>query len=530
MPDLWETRTNMVLLRRREHLDGGGEKRREKQHQSGKLTAMERICLLLDPNSFVEIDGLWATDPGASSLGNTHIYPGDGVFIGWGTIEGRKVCVAAEDFTVVGGTLGTSHARKIARLQRMALDMRVPVIFLNDSGGARIEEGINALSGYGEIFQNHVRASGVIPQISAVLGPCSGGACYSPALCDFIFMVKDISHMFITGPGVVESVLGTRPTLEELGGAMMHSEKSGCVHALYNDEAACLKGIRTLLSYLPSSSDQVPSGHDFSLPEDLLNPETVKKAGERLRSLVPEQSRQTYDMHQVIAHLTDPGEPLFELQKHFAPNVITGFSRINGRVTGLIANQPMQLGGALDCDASDKMARFIRFCDCFGIPLLTLVDVPAFLPGTRQEQMGIIRHGAKILYAYSEAQVPKITLILRKAYGGAYIAMNSKNMGADLVYAWPIAEIAVMGAEGAVPILHRRELAESEDPKAFLEQKKLEYDELFANPDIAQSRGYIDEVILPEETRERLCRAFDFLSDKYAVKRAGTKRHGNIPL
>ena len=493
---------------------------------------MERIELLLDPGSFVETDPCMATDEGASVEGNPKIFPGDGVITGWGRINGRKVCVSADDFTVVGGTLGKTHSRKIARLQDLALHMRVPVIFLNDSGGARIEEGINSLSGYGEMFRRHVAASGVIPQICAILGPCSGGACYSPALCDFIFVVKDISKMFITGPAVVESVLGQRPTLDELGGAIMHSEKSGCAHALYNDEASCLQGIRKLLSYLPENCEQQPPCMDNQPKQTDIQPSHQGVKDMSWQQIVPDQERKAYDMHLVIEKLMDPGADLFEIHMHFAPNVIVGFSYLGGHVTGVIANQPLWLGGSLDVDASDKIARFIRFCDCFRIPLLSLVDVTAFLPGTDQEQRGIIRHGAKILYAYAEAGVAKITVIIRKAYGGAYIAMNSRTMSADLVYAWPIAQIAVMGSEGAVRILHKKELQKLEDPAPRIEELKAAYEEQFLNPDMAEAKGYVDEVILPEETRERLINAFSFLEDKNKrpLPPGKEKFHGNIPL
>lgn len=520
---MWEEKIEQVTQKRLRHLEGGGSARIERQHQNGKLTAWERLEYLLDADSFVELNGCMETDTSASSFGKSAAYPGDGVLTGWGLINGRKVCVAAEDFTVIGGTLGVTHARKIAALQDLALQMQVPILFLNDSGGARIEEGINALSGYGEIFSRHVKASGIIPQICAILGPCSGGACYSPALCDFIFCVRNISKMFITGPAVVESVLGSRPTLEELGGAEMHSSKSGVVHALFNDEISCLKGIRTLLSYLPSNNRELPLENSAVL--------SPRRPGPSFPQLVPDNVRKAYDMHPVIDRIMDP-VPFFEIQKHFAKNAIVGFAYLNGRVTGVIANQPLETGGSLDCDASDKIARFVRFCDCFHIQLLTLVDVPAFLPGKEQEQKGIIRHGAKILYAYSEAQVPKITVILRKAYGGAYIAMNSKTMSADFVYAWPIAEIAVMGAEGAVGILYKKELARSNHPGEDFDRLKNEYEKNFLNPDIAEKKGFVDQVILPEETRDTLIRAFDFLECKNRPDAAsfGTRRHGNIPL
>ncbi|MDD3796079.1 MAG: acyl-CoA carboxylase subunit beta [Lachnospiraceae bacterium] len=520
---MWNEKIEKLKKQRILHAAGGGTDKIEQQHNKGKLTALERIYYLLDENSFTELNGCMETDASASSFGKGRIYPGDGVITGWGMVQGRRVCIAAEDFTVIGGTLGVAHAKKIAALQDLALTMKLPILFLNDSGGARIEEGINALSGYGEIFQRHVKASGVIPQICAILGPCSGGACYSPALCDFIFCVKNTSKMFITGPAVVESVLGSRPTLEELGGADMHSTTSGVVHALYDDEVSCLLGIRTLLSYLPANHTELP-------PSLFSSNDVLERYHTRpLEEIVPDNSRKAYDMHQVIDYLTDD-VPFFEIQKHFAKNAITGFAYLNRQVIGVVANQPLWLGGSLDCDSSDKIARFIRFCDCFHIPLLTLVDVPAFFPGKEQEQKGIIRHGAKILYAYSEAVVPKITLIMRKAYGGAYIAMNSKTMGADLVYAWPIAEIAVMGAEGAVGILYKKQLAGSSQPKQEMERLRAEYEASFLNPDIAEKKGFVDEVILPGETRGRLIRAFEFLSSKQTLSDPSGKRHGNIPL
>ncbi len=517
---MWDEQNRKLDAVRRQANAPGGTERIEKQHRSGKLTARERIDLLLDPESFTEVASSMMSDQGASLSLGARQYRGDGVVTGWGKIDGRFVCVAAEDFTVVGGTLGRIHAQKIARIQDKALQMHVPIIFINDSGGARIDEGIHSLSGYGEVFTRHIRSSGVIPQISVILGPCSGGACYSPALCDFIFAVQDISKMFITGPAVVESVLGSRPSMEELGGALMHSEKSGCLHALYKDEASCLAGVRKLLSYLPSCNQEkaARSTHVY------------EPAQVDWKSVVPDQERHVYDMHHVIKGLMDQGEELFEIQKHFAKNVIVGFSRLNGSVTGIVANQPLWLGGAIDCDASDKIARFVRFCDCFQIPVLTLVDVPAFLPGVDQEQKGIIRHGAKIIYAYAEASIPKITVLVRKAFGGAYIAMNSKGIGADYVYSWPIAQIAVMGAEGAVEILYRHELEQAEDRQAVLDARKAEYEERFMNPDIARDSGYIDEVIRPEETRDILIRSFSFLENKERMDPSTGKRHGNIPL
>lgn len=545
---MWQDRLERLEKNRADHHKAGGEKRIARQHERGKMTAIERIEHLLDEGSFRELFACRKTDGSASPLGSRGIYAGDGVITGWGKINSRSVCVAADDFTVIGGTMGTVHAKKILALQDLALKRGVPIIFLNDSGGARIEEGINALTGYGEMFRRHVQASGKILQICAIMGPCSGGACYSPALCDFIFCVKGTSNMFITGPDVVESVLGKRPDMEELGGASMHATRSGVAHALFDDEASCLDGIRTLLDYLPSNCDELAmelvaeevgnSGDNLSgsngLQSTVLREDTedlAQRIGHRtvtresLMKIVPDNSRQGYDMHKLIQVICDY-LPFFEIQKHFAPNAITGFAWLHGRVTGIIANQPMSMGGSLDVDASDKIARFIRFCDCFHIQLLTLVDVPAFLPGTDQEQKGIIRHGAKIIYAYAEATVPKVTLIVRKAYGGAYIAMNSRSLGADMVFAWPIAEIAVMGAEGAIHILHRRELAESADPAADIERWKQEYEDIFANPDIAEDQGFVDDVIFPEETRERLIGAFELLGEGQETGFV----HGNIPM
>ena len=524
---MWNDRIEQIKQNRELHHAGGGPQRTERQHASGKLTAWERIDALLDPDSFTEIGTGMITDVSASAIGRPKAYPGDGVLTGWGTIDGRTVCVAADDFTVAGGTLGVAHAKKIIRLQDLALEMKVPIIFLNDSGGARIEEGISSLSGYGDMFQRHVKSSGVIPQICAVLGPCSGGACYSPALCDFIFVVNEISRMFITGPAVVEAALGKRPSFEELGGALMHSRVSGVSHALYNDEISCLKGIRKLLSYLPSHCGQLPPAASGGSQSTASHEQRYS-----FQDIVPDSERKAYDMRLVIENLMDLDAPLFEIQKHFAPNAIIGFSYLNGKVTGVVANQPIALGGALDCDASDKIARFVRFCDCFRIPILTLVDVPAFLPGTDQEQKGIIRHGAKILYAFSEATVAKITVLIRKAFGGAYIAMNSKTLGADFVYAWPIAQVAVMGAHGAVNILYRKQLEASSRPEADFQRYEKSYEERFLNTDIAEQRGFVDDVILPEETRGRLIRAYACLEAKNSagLGDGSVKKHGNIPL
>ena len=559
---MWNDRIALLLEERKKHEEAGGQARIRRQKARGKMTATERIEYLLDEGSFQELNALRSTDLSASPIGSRGSFPGDGVLCGWGTIDGRSVCVAADDFTVIGGTMGAVHARKITALQDLALRRRVPIIFLNDSGGARIEEGINSLTGYGEMFRRHVKSSGVIPQICAILGPCSGGACYSPALSDFIFCVRDSSNLFITGPDVVESVLGRRPELEELGGAEMHAQKSGVAHLLYDDEKSCLSGIRTLLSFLPASCFENPpeigsqsgkeakegirereieidleekverestglgNGRAVSQPDRLPDrKESSLSLRKRLLSIVPDNPRQTYDMHSLIREILDP-LPCFEIQEAFARNVIILFGVLDGQVIGVVANNPAVMGGSLDVDASDKIARFVRFCDSFHIPLLTLVDVPAFLPGTEQEQKGIIRHGAKILYAFSEASVPRISLIVRKAYGGAYIAMDSKPLGSDFVYAWPIAEIAVMGPDGAVRILHRKELQASEDKAALEASFRKEYEEIFLNPDIARDQGYVDDVILPEETRERLIASFAFLGSDPAPG----FRHGNIPL
>lgn len=522
---MWNDRISLLLEERKKHAEAGGQARIQRQKARGKMTAIERIEYLLDEGSFQELNALRPTDLSASPMGSRGSFPGDGVLTGWGEIDGRPVCVAADDFTVIGGTLGSVHAKKITALQDLALSRKVPIIFLNDSGGARIEEGINSLSGYGEMFRRHVKSSGVIPQICAILGPCSGGACYSPALSDFIFCVRETSSLFITGPDVVESVLGKRPDLEELGGAAMHAQKSGVAHFIYDDEKGCLDGIRILLSFLPGNCYENPPEKLCRSKAETGGEKTGLSVRERLLQIVPDNPRQTYDMHLLIKEILDP-ESLFEIHASFAQNALVLLGTLKGTVIGVIANNPSVMGGSLDVDASDKIARFIRFCDAFHIPLLTLVDVPAFLPGIAQEQKGIIRHGAKIPYAYSEASVPRITLIVRKAYGGAYIAMDSKPLGSDFVYAWPIAEIAVMGPDGAVRILHRKELQSSEDPKTLEAVFRKEYEETFLNPDIARDEGYVDDVLLPEETRDRLAASFAFLGSD----RDPHFRHGNIPL
>lgn len=539
----WEEALHDLDERRGKASMGGGKLKIDKQHEQGKLTARERIDILLDKGTFVEVDGFIESRIDDFDLDKRRV-PGDGVVTGYGEIDGRLVFVASEDFTVIGGTLGEYHSFKITRLQDMAMAMKAPFICINDSGGARIEEGISSLSGYSGMFLRHTKASGMIPQIAVLLGPCSGGACYAPAICDFIFMVKDISKMFITGPNVVKTVINEEVTVEELGGAEVHAKKSGVSHFTYDTEAECLMGVRKLLAYLPSSfEDTAPVIRPVTEKESLLfsvnkmlsklplrKNALAKKESipcSKLKDIVPDNSRVAYDVKKVIACIADAGS-FFEVQKEFAPNVVVGFARMDGESVGFVANQPSQMCGSLDYHASDKMARFIRFCDCFNIPLVTLVDVPAFLPGTAQEHNGIIRHGAKVLYAYSEATVPKISVIMRKAYGGAYIAMNSKEMGADMVYAWPIAEIAVMGADGAVNIAFKRKIKAAPNPEAMRTQCKKEYEERFLNPYVAAARGYVNEVIRPDETRDKVLKALKALKTKKVD--VPQKKHGNIPL
>ena len=504
------------LNQRRERAVNGNAERIAKQHASGKMTARERLDVLFDKGTFVEVNDFVesrAVDFGMEKKRT----PGDGVVTGYGKINGRTVFASSQDFTVNGGALGETHAKRICRIMDMAYDMKAPYVSINDSGGARIEEGIDALNGYGEIFARNTRASGVIPQISVIMGPCAGGACYSAALCDFIFMVYEKSFMFITGPAVIKTVTQEEVTTEALGGAKMHSEVSGVAHFAYSDDSSCLRDVRRLLSYLPQNADEKPPVEDGVLVDDCT----------RLMQLVPDNRKRGYDVKEVIFSMIDDGS-FMEVQPEYAKNAVVGFARLNGECIGVIANQPIYLGGTLDFNASDKIARFVRFCDCFHIPLLTFVDVPAFLPGTAQEFNGIIRHGAKILYAYSEARVPKVTVILRKAYGGAYIAMCSKGLGADFVFAWPIAEIAVMGAEGAVNIVAKKIIQAAPDPEAERKAQIEAYEQKFLNPYIAAAHGYIDQVILPEETRMKIAAAFEMLKSKNVP---GTpKRHGNIPL
>jgi len=509
---------NELIEKRKKVELGGGESATAKQHESGKLTARERILKLLDANSFVEMDAF--VEHRCVNFGmEKKTAPGEGVITGYGTIDGRLVYVFAQDFTVIGGSLGEMHAAKIVKAQEAALKVGAPIIGINDSGGARIQEGVDALAGYGRIFYNNTIASGVIPQISVILGPCAGGAVYSPALTDFIFMVENTSKMFITGPQVIETVTGEKVSAEQLGGAMTHNSVSGVAHFLDSDEDACIVKIKHLLSFLPQNNlENAPA---FDTQDDLNRIDTV------LNEIIPENPNKAYDMKQVISTLADRGEFL-EYQPYFAENIITGFMRINGKSVGVIANQPNKLAGCLDINASDKSSKFIRTCDAFNVPILTLVDVPGFLPGTNQEYGGIIRHGAKMLYAYSEATVPKVTVITRKAYGGSYLAMCSRDLGADVVLAWPTAEIAVMGPDGAANIIFRKDIDSAEDKNEKRKEKIAEYRNTVANPYIAAARGYIDDVIEPAHTRQRIISAFDMLAGKREQK--PSKKHGNIPL
>lgn len=498
--------------------EAGGVKRVEKQHAQGKLTARERLIQLFDEGSFVET-GMFVKHR-CVDFGMENVEaPAEGVVTGYGTVAGRLVYAYAQDFTVLGGSLGEMHAKKIVDVMDMALKMGAPIIGLNDSGGARIQEGVDALSGYGKIFFKNTISSGVIPQISVIMGPCAGGAVYSPAITDFIFMVDKTSQMFITGPQVIKTVTGENISAEELGGASTHNSVSGVAHFINPDEQSCIIDVKNLLSFLPSNNLETPpicnTGDD------------PNRTDENLNSLVPENPNKSYDMKNIITSLADNGEFL-EVQQYYAKNIITGFIRINGQSVGVIANQPSVLAGCLDINASDKACRFIRTCDSFNIPILNLVDVPGFLPGTAQEFGGIIRHGAKMLFAYSEATVPKVTLIVRKAYGGAYLGMCSKELGADVVLAWPNAEIAVMGPDGAANIIFKKEIQDAENPTEVRKEKINEYREKFSNPYIAAARGYIDDVIEPAITRPRLASAFEMLSSKRESRPA--KKHGNLPV
>ena len=495
---------------------GGGAARIEKQHSQGKLTARERLEILFDKGTFREIGALRVST--SLDLPESKRIFGDGVVTGYGKVNGKTVYVASQDFTVSGGSLGSAHAKKICQAMDLALESMSPFVCINDGGGARIEEGVNSLDGYSGIFTRNTLASGIIPQISVILGPCAGGACYSPAITDFIFMTEKTSQMFITGPGVVKAVTAETVSPEGLGGAGVHSTKSGVSHFVCKDDRETLEAVRNLLSYLPQSNlEKPPVAEKFK---------AVDKSKE-IEEIVPDNFKKGYDVRNVIETFADK-DSFLEIQKDFARNVVIGFARMDGNVVGIVANQPNFIAGSLDVDASDKASRFVRFCDCFNIPILTLEDVPGYMPGTKQEHNGIIRHGAKLLYAYAEATVPKVTLILRKAYGGAYIAMNSKNLGADYVFALPIAQLAVMGAEGAVDILNRKEIAASPNPQETRQKFIAEYEEKYLNPYIAAKNGYIDEVISPENVRDRLAVAFDYLKNKKKARL--WRKHGNIPL
>lgn len=496
---------------------GGGQKRIDAQHKKGKLTARERLELLLDSNSFEEIGGFVTHRSSNFGLEKTK-FLGDGVVTGYGTVKGRLVYVYSQDFTVLGGSLAEAHAEKICKIMELAMKNGVPIIGLNDSGGARIQEGVVSLGGYADIFYNNTKASGVIPQLSAIMGPCAGGAVYSPALTDFIFMTKNTSYMFVTGPNVVKTVTNEEVTAEELGGAEAHMVKSGVTHFACENELDTIENLKTLLSYIPQNCEEIPENLPYDF-QDEKRPE--------LNLLIPENPNHPYDVREIIHHLSDSGS-FFEVHKEFAENIVIGFARLAGRSIGIIANQPAVLAGVLDVDASVKGARFVRFCDAFNIPLLVLEDVPGFLPGTDQEWNGIITNGAKLLYAFCEATVPRITVITRKAYGGAYDVMNSKHIGADMNFAWPTAEIAVMGAKGAAEIIFKKEITNSKNPEAKLKEKQDEYAAMFANPYNAASRGYVDEVILPSDTREKLIKAFKISENKKAT--IPKKKHGNIPL
>jgi propionyl-CoA carboxylase beta chain len=516
---IWPIEDNLSILEnmRAEAAQAGGVQRIAAQHARGKLTARERLDLLLDEGSFEEFDVLKAGRGG--HLGGEKEYLTDGVVTGHGTIDGREVFIFSQDFTVIGGSLGEAHSEKISKVMDHAVRVGAPFIGLNDSGGARIQEGVDALAAYGEIFNRNVMASGVIPQISCIMGPCAGGAVYSPAMTDFTFMVESSSYMFVTGPNVVKTVIHQQISFEDLGGAAVHSEKSGVAHFVLPNDILCLREVRRLINYLPSNNQQKPPFLDLRDPPNRTDP--------ALDYLVPANPNQAYDMKVLIHSILD-GAEFFEIQAHFARNLIVGFGRLGGETIGLIANQPAVLAGVLDTNASVKGARFVRFCDAFNIPLICLVDVPGFMPGPEQEHGGIIRHGAKLLYAFIEATVPRITVFVRKAYGGAYIVMNSKHIGADINYAWPTAEIAVMGPRGAAEVIYRQEIQSAADPTGALMEKEQLYRKTFVNPFLAAKRGYIDDVIFPRDTRLRLIRSLQFLEGKKRAK--PIRKHGNIPL
>ncbi|MCD6434777.1 MAG: methylmalonyl-CoA carboxyltransferase [Clostridiales bacterium] len=509
---------NDLRQKKEKILAGGGEKRINRQHDLGKTTARERIDMLFDEGTFVEIDAF--VTHRCTNFGMEKVdAAAEGVVTGYGQVDGRLVFAYAQDFTVIGGSLGEMHANKIVKVLDNALKMGAPVVGLNDSGGARIQEGVDALSGYGKIFFRNTIASGVIPQITAIMGPCAGGAVYSPAITDFVFMVDKTSQMFITGPQVIETVTGEKVTAEKLGGAMTHNSISGVAHFMSKNDEEVIKDIRTLLDYLPSNNmEEAPM---VEVTDD------INRKIEELNTIIPDNPNKPYDMHDIIKAIVDNGEYM-EYQKYYAKNMLTIYARINGSTIGIIANQPKVLAGCLDVNASDKAGRFIRTCDAFNIPILTIEDVPGFLPGTSQEYGGIIRHGAKMLYAYSEATVPKVTLIVRKAYGGAYLAMCSKDLGADLVLAWPNAEIAVMGPLGAANIIFRKEIGNAENPVQVREEKIEEYKSEFATPYKAAERGFVDDIIEPSTSRQRLVDAFEMLTSKRENRPA--KKHGNIPL
>ena len=508
---------NQLETKKQEALLGGGQSRIDAQHAKGKLTARERIHFLLDDGSFEEV-GMLVTHRSTNFGLDKQRFLGDGVVTGYGTIDGRLIYVYAQDFTVMGGSLAEAHAKKICKIMDMAMKNGAPIIGLNDSGGARIQEGVVSLGGYADIFYRNTRASGVVPQLSAIMGPCAGGAVYSPALTDFIMMVENTSYMFVTGPNVVKTVTQEEVSAEELGGAITHASKSGVAHFTSPNEIELINNLKNLLSYLPQNCEEESPVHDYTASNE---------SRHELQSIIPDNPNQPYDIKEVIDGIIDP-DSFFEVHRDYAENIVCGFGRLAGRSIGIVANQPAFLAGVLDNHASNKAARFVRFCDCFNIPLLVLEDVPGFLPGTDQEWNGIINNGAKLLYAFSEATVPRITLITRKAYGGAYDVMNSKHIGADLNFAWPTAEIAVMGAKGAAEIIFRKEIKEATNPDAKWKEKEAEYAELFAHPYNAAARGFIDEVIDPSVSRQKLIKAFKMLENK--VDTLPKKKHGNIPL
>lgn len=519
LPDFKSYMDKVSLLKQKEAeaLKGGGDKRIEAQHKKGKLTARERLQLLLDEGSFEEI-GMFVQHRSKDFGMEKEMYPGDGVVTGYGTVNGRLVYVYSQDFTVFGGSLSETHAEKICKIMDLAIQNGAPVVGLNDSGGARIQEGVVSLGGYADIFYRNVKSSGVVPQISAILGPCAGGAVYSPAITDFILMVENTSYMFVTGPNVVKTVTHETVTSEELGGAHTHASKSGVTHFACANEVECIENIKQLLSYMPQNCEEEAPAVSY---------EGAEEGRLKLDTIIPDNPNQPYDIKEVIEEVVDV-DSFMEVHKEYAENIVVGFARIAGRSIGVVANQPASLAGVLDINSSKKGARFTRFCDAFNIPLLVLVDVPGFLPGTDQEWHGIITNGAKLLYALSEATVPKVTVITRKAYGGAYDVMNSKHIGADLNYAWPTAEIAVMGAKGAAEIIFKKEIADAADHDAKWKEKELEYLEKFANPYGAAARGFVDEVIMPSETRVKLIKAYKMLENKVASM--PKRKHGNIPL